>query len=288
MSQHGPTWGDDVPLPSIERDRRRKEVNGILAKLRRVSRGKEGEKYYLIRFLRDGIDAYVNCFDNAAIYYTSLAAELALIVRLGEGGALHEWRKKEETEVRQGKKKRESDYPSFSTLIKWAAKTGLLNGRATELGRNVRKLRNSYLHYYNVMWHQIDIDSRTRMSIVGMLPKVKKEIQQSAQPGERDEILKIIDFVTASVAEDKTLSNRRIPTRDIRPNKEAVDFIEERERSFVEQLLSLQEKGEWEQFVWYHALGVEWRDALDCLQWSADILTHLRFLQEDNHSEKTA
>lgn len=51
MSQHGPTWGDDVPLPSIERDRRRKEVNGILAKLRRVSRGKEGEKYYLIRFL---------------------------------------------------------------------------------------------------------------------------------------------------------------------------------------------------------------------------------------------
>lgn len=258
--------------------RQTSEVSGILAALRRISRGREGEKYYPIRFLRDGIDAYVNCFDNAAIYYASLAIELALIIRLGKEGVLHEWRKGEETGVRQGKKKRESDYPDFSTLIRWAAQKGFLNGRATELATKVRKIRNSYMHYYNIMWHQIDIDKRTRTRLVRMLPKVKEEIQQFVQSSERDSVLKVIDFMMTSVLQDKTLSKRRIPIGDIRPNKVAVEFIEERGRSFAEELSNLQEMGDWEQFVRYYIHGVEWRDALDCLQWSGDILTHLGFL----------
>lgn len=285
--QHRTTWGDDVPLPTEEHDKRKTEVDGILTELRGVSKG-EGKKYYPIRFLRDGIDAYVSCFDNGAIYYASLAVEVALIIRLSEKGILHQWRNEEKTRVRQGKKRREASYPNLSTLIKWAARTGLLNRRVIRLAHNVRKARNSYMHYYNVMWHQVDVDCRTRKNIVEMLPKVKEEIQRFAQPEERDAMLKIINSMTASLLEDKTISDRGIPIGDIRPNREAVEFIDKREKSFVKQLSNLEDKSDWDQFARYIINGIEWRDALDCVQWSADILGHLRFLSEDDRFEKTS
>lgn len=281
MSKHIRTWGDDLPSISTEnQNKRRLEMNQILTALKRIPMGEEGDRHYPIRFLRDGIDAYINLFDNAAVYYAALAVELALIVRLGQQGVLKEWREQERKAVKEGKKQQESNYPPQRALIRWAKQEGLLDNKTNELAHKVRKARNSYIHYYNVMWHQIDIDRRTRKKIFEMLPKVREEISRYAQPSERDKLLNMVDSMTDDALKDETLNKREIPTEDIRPNKEAVEFIEERERSFEKQLFGLWDKGEWDKVRRSYDCGIEWHDALDCLRWSVHILAHLEFLED--------
>lgn len=274
------TWGNDLPiLPKYEQDKRRLEMSQILTALKRIPMGKEGNRYYPIRFLREGIDAYLGLFANGAIYYSSLAVELALIVRLGERGILREWREREKNQIKEGTRKREHNYLSFSDLIKWAKQKSLLDNKATKLAHEVRKMRNSYIHYYNIMWHQIDIDRRTRNELTEMLPKLKEEIERYARPGEYDKLVVIVDSMADEVLKDVTLDKRGIPMEDIRPNKEAISFIEQRLDSFVKPLSGLQIKEERDKASRDYLYGIEWRDALDCLRWSAYILAHLEFLK---------
>lgn len=273
------TWGTDSTYPANEVDKRKQEVSKIIRALKEIRIGEEGNRYYPIRFLREAIDAYTYVFSNGAIYYASLALELALVQRLAEIGSLKKWRDKEREEVNKGKKKREQDYPSFENLIKWAFQEKLLDRKTNEEAHGVLNLRNAYIHYYNVMWHQIDIDNRTRRSMKAMLPKVQEEIHQKFGPSVREEILKFFNSLTDSVLSDRTLADRQIPTADIRPNKKALKYIEKRERSFA-NLLSDYMKRRDSEVVRLEMGGVETKDALDCLSWSADIFVQLGFISK--------
>lgn len=272
-------WGADSTYPANEVDKRKQEVSKIIRALKEIRIGEEGNRYYPIRFLREAIDAYTNVFSNGAIYYASLALELALVQRLAETGYLKKWRDKEREEVNKGKKKREQDYPAFENLIKWAFQEKLLDRKTNEDAHGVLNLRNAYIHYYNVMWHQIDIDNRTRRYMKEMLPKVQEEIHQKFGPSVREEILKFFNSLTDSVLSDRTLADRQIPTADIRPNKKALKFIEKRERSFA-NLLSDYIKRRDSEVVRLEMGGVETKDALDCLNWTADIFVQLGFISK--------
>lgn len=264
------TWGADSTYPTNEVNRRKQEVSEIVRALKEIRIGEEGNKYYPIRFFREAIDAYTFLFSNGAIYYASLALELALVQRLTETGSLKKWRDKEREEVNKGKKKREQDYPSFENLIKWSFQEKLLDRKTNEEAPGVLNLRNAYIHYYNVMWHQIDTDNRTRRYMKVMLPKVQQEIHQKLDPSVREEMLKIFNSLTESVISDRTLAERQIPTADIRPNKKALKYIEKRERSFAD-LLSDYMKRRDSEVVRLEMGGVETKDALDCLSWTTDI-----------------
>lgn len=283
MSKYIETWGDDLPsIPTEDQNKRRLEMNQILTALKRIPMGEEGDRHYPIRFLRDGIDAYINLFDNAAVYYAALAVELALIVRLGQQGVLKEWREQERKAVKEGKKQQESNYPPQRALIRRAKQKGLLDNKTNELVHKVRKARNSYIHYHNVMWHQIDIDRRTKKKISGMLPQIREEIKRHAPPDQRDALLNMVNSMAANVLKDETLNKRGIPTEDIRPSKEAIGFIKERESSFMKQVLSPLNRSEWDKATRGWVYSIEWYDALDCLRWSAHILAHLEFLEDQD------
>lgn len=275
------TWGADSTYPTNEVNRRKQEVSEIVRALKEIRIGEEGNKYYPIRFFREAIDAYTFLFSNGAIYYASLALELALVQRLTERGSLKKWRDKEREEVNKGKKKREQDYPSFENLIKWSFQEKLLDRKTNEEAHGVLNLRNAYIHYYNVMWHQIDTDNRTRRYMKVMLPKVQQEIHQKLDPSVREEMLKIFNSLTESVISDRTLAERQIPTADIRPNKKALKYIEKRERSFADLLSDYMKRSDSE-VVRLEMGGVETKDALDCLSWTTDIFVQLGFISKVN------
>jgi len=60
------------------------DVNPIATTIRQAEIGKLRRtiRYYPLRFLADGIDAYRYGFDNAAIFYSGTAVELALLALL--------------------------------------------------------------------------------------------------------------------------------------------------------------------------------------------------------------
>lgn len=118
-----------------ERDKRRQELDQVLQTLEKLERDDvvESDRYYPVRFLTDGVDAYINLFDNGAVFYASSAVELAITVRLAEKGALR------------------GRIPDFTSLIKLAADNSVFDRQATKQAHLVRKMRNSYLHYYNIM-----------------------------------------------------------------------------------------------------------------------------------------
>jgi len=254
-------------------------MHQVLSALRRIPIGEEGERYYPIRFLSEGVDAYINLFANATVYYASLALEIALVVRLDERGVLKKWRDKEKQEVKKGRKKRELDYPSLANLIRWAEQEHLLDHKITELSHKLRMARNSYIHYYNVIYHRTDSARRAREDIIRVRPKLLEEIESHAEPSKRDILIKNINSLIDDVLGDKTLNKRQPPTEYIGPNKQAVEFLEERVEIFIKDILNLQDRGEQQEANRAYIWGIESRDAYDCIHWCARVLAHLGFLE---------
>lgn len=116
------------------------------------------EKYFPVRFLADGISAYTYCFDNAAIYYAWLAVENALLIRLGTDG------------FNQGERR----------LVHLARSKGILSRDRERIAHRLRKVRNIYTHYINVMWQQRSIDFEVRNLIQRKSPQILKAFQQNA------------------------------------------------------------------------------------------------------------
>lgn len=54
------TWGTDSTYPTDEVNKREQEVSQIIHALKEIRIGEEGNRYYPIRFIREGIDAYIN------------------------------------------------------------------------------------------------------------------------------------------------------------------------------------------------------------------------------------
>ena len=128
---------------NAERKIRLQEIENTIAPLRGLSKKDVGQtyRYYPVRFLTEAAQAYMYLFNNASVFYSSLAVETALLVKLGQLNLL----------PKVGQRL------DFKGLIERAS-TGskpVLNKDLQEKATNVRKLRNCYVHYYNIMTSQV-------------------------------------------------------------------------------------------------------------------------------------
>lgn len=263
-SKSGSSWYLDTDtVAEVLKDqmaKRRLELIDVIERLRSLSQVEvvSSDRYYSVRFFTDGVDAYIHAFDNAAVYYTGLATEIALIQRLG-------------TARLAGKPK----IPSFNKLICMSSSEGILDTHHTELASHIRILRNSYVHYVNVMLHQVRSDIETHNALSQMYPQVKTEMQNLVPHSEQQQMLDIIEAIKSSEEKDDLVASREIPSQDILPHAETVDFIQSREKAHAQWIREVTNEQEMTERSGY---GVERRDALECIHWVSDVLVHLRFL----------
>lgn len=243
------------------REERGGEVAHITRALSRMGRHEvlESERYFPIRFLTDSVDAYIELFDNGVVWYSSLAVELALIVRLGS--VIDTWK------IR-GRR------PSFKQLID-RAPDDLLRPRIKVTAHQVRKLRNCYIHYYNIMHDQHIRDRRLMELREKMEPEIGTVMVQS--------LLDVMEELGTISAEKglSLVSKRGIPVVQKFVDTEMQQFISERYDKYIKWLSStkvpepLRRVTPQEVFKYY---GIERFDALSCLKSSFRVLKHLKFV----------
>jgi hypothetical protein len=220
---------------------------------------RESEKYFPLRFLGDGFLAYIEFFDNASIWYSSLAVEVALTVRLGP--AIDTW----------GKPDRR---PSFKQMID-CSPDDMLSSRMKATAHKIRKLRNCYIHYYNIMYDQQIIKLR--------FMKALRKAQATVSAAELQEMLKTIEALGLKPVEEnlKLAQGRDIPLIERLVDPETKRFTKARYTSYLRWLKSAKTpeylKGMRldKVFAYY---GIERFDALSCLKDSFKVLRHLKFV----------
>ena len=115
---------------------RSEDIQEILERVGRVALGElrlaGNPEYYPVRFFVDGVEAYQYMFDNASIYYSAAAVELALILKL-----------RDKIDQMSSKK-----IPTFKWLIDHCDE---LDQQMRQQAQRVRKTRNSYVHYQNMI-----------------------------------------------------------------------------------------------------------------------------------------
>jgi hypothetical protein len=304
---------DVIPTAKVssyteETNARKHELEPLQSKIQSLGREElyRSDKYYAVRFLEEGVDAYINLFQNATVFYASLAVEITLIYAVGPI-RLKKWFKKNP--------KRKTN-PNFKELISLAAKARILNKSTGKKADKVRLMRNCYVHYQNVMLYQHRIDQEVRKELTKLLPKLKKEIHNSKV----DERLKEMAISEAEamhreVDTDDMIIKRKIPYAGLRTSTEVDKFHEERldallkwvyeagpyellakthnekaTQAFYDLIVKAYKRGSTEaiedglkkQLAEYnrrYEYGIERYDARDCLIWSAEIISYLGFLQ---------
>jgi len=243
-----------------ERSVRSLEVSTILASLRRLYYDEvaASSSYLPIRFLTDGVDAYLYVFDNAAIYYASLAVELALMTRLGEKGLLS------------------NRPPDFGHLIDSALDSQLITRTAHKRAHKVRKIRNSYVHYYNVARLSAKVNDRSLMRNERQAPKAIKSIKERVRKEEQAAMVEFVNNMKTDLSAYDLVLQARMPRSQVEPNTQCQALMARRLPHHVRWILKARDDPE--EFKRRWAYGIERQDALDCLQWSATTLRALRFL----------
>jgi len=211
------------------------------------------------RFFADGVYAYIEAFDNASTWYSSLAVELALILKLGDNISSMSFR---------GKR------PSFKDLID-KAPVGLLDARMKQEAHLVRKLRNIYIHYYNILYE-------AEVAKQGV-SQVLQQIDQKHGISEQAFIQELLDKGMTEIVEYiRDAKVQKYPIIDQMVDKDAKDFIRVRLNDYIRFIIGLS-KHEIESFVIRKDLftklyGIERFDALSCLNASFRILKHLGYI----------
>lgn len=253
-----------VLLPLMQE--RRQEIGALNQKIKNLDwkAVRESDQYYPVRFFADGLSAYVYVFDNAAVFYAWAAVEHALLIRLGA----HRLR---QAVIRNNKR-----YPSEKKLVQIARDEGIISMNIARLAHRLRKLRNNYIHYINIMWDQHDRDIRLRKMAVSQWPKIVKEIQDIVPSDKRAEALAQFVFMKKDIEGNRLIQKRQIPyIPGEPPNSEVVRFRNLRIKQFADWIGEAgDDEGQQKRFDY----GIERKDALDCLQWSADLLVYLNFL----------
>lgn len=114
---------------------RKREVEHIIEFCRKCSRKDIIKDGYSMKFLIEGVGAYLWGLDEAAIYYSSLAVELILLSRLTNKYGQFSLDKMNR----------------FKLLIKNCKKEGILDEERGQDADNLRLLRDCYIHYDNLL-----------------------------------------------------------------------------------------------------------------------------------------
>lgn len=224
----------------------------------------ESEQYYPLRFFGDGLSAYVYVFDNAAVFYAWAAVEQALLIRLG-ARALSQ-------EVAANRNK----YPREKQLVTIARKNGIISRDRARVAHRLRKLRNNYIHYINVMWDQHSSELRLHKLMDSQWPKIAKKIKDATPNDKQAEVSALLDYVKNETDGEHTILKRQIPyIPGEPPGSESIRFRNLRIKQFADWVMEAKDV---QDQLKRREYGVERKDALDCLRWSGSLLTYLNFL----------
>jgi len=227
---------------------------------------RESERYYPLRFFADGLSAYVYVFDNAAVFYAWAAAEQALLIRLGP------------TRLGNAVANNRGRYPNEKKLVEIARDEGIISRDIKRLANRLRKVRNNHVHYINIMWDQHDGEIRLRDMARSTGPKIVKEILETVPYNKQAETLALFKLMKDEVESSHMIRKRQIPyIPGEPPNLEGKRFRNIRIKQFADWIKEVDDAREQQKRFDY---GIERKDALDCLQWSADLLAYLNFLSE--------
>lgn len=248
-----------------------KERQGETESLRRKLDGLDwkavsaSEQYYPVRFFADGLSAYVHVFDNASIYYTWASVEHALYVRLGASALKQSVRRS-----------RDRNYPGEKKLVTLARQNRILSRDKERVAHRLRKLRNDYVHYINIMWDQYHREVGLQKLMSSQWPRIANEIRQVVPKDEQEKVLALLDFMKNETSRDDTYQRRKIPYIPGDPvNAEVLRFRTIRLNQFAKWI---REPDDVRERLKRYKYGIERKDAMDCLQWSGDLLTYLKFL----------
>jgi hypothetical protein len=253
-----------IALP-IMKDRLH-EVESLRRKLNNLDHEQIGssDRYYPVRFFTDGVSAYVYMFDNAAIFYAWAAVEHSLLIRIGAGS------------LRQFITANSGRYPGERRLVNIARENGIISRDKQRIAHRLRNLRNNYLHYINIMWDQHNRDVRLKNLVQSKWPIIVKEIHDAVPIEEQYETMARFDLMKIHTLSEKTIQERQIPfVPGDPPNSEGARFVNRRYKQFIQWV---QEVADVRERLERYKYGIERKDALDGLLWSADLLTYLKFL----------
>lgn len=99
-----------------------------------LRRTKQIIRLHVLRFFQDGINTYQDFYDNASIYYTSTAVEMGLLFKL----------RNEVKKQKEGNQRLRIDF-------NWLIENSNLDPNIEQLTHNVRLMRNSHVHYQNII-----------------------------------------------------------------------------------------------------------------------------------------
>ena len=219
------------------------------------------ERHYPIRFLTDGISAYYEAFDNGAIFYAGLSLELAIDIRISQKLQDH------------GKSL------SFKRSIDQAVCLDVLRPQCAPMAHDLRKMRNAYIHYRNVLRYELEVNARTKEKMQGIYPLLQQEMRETiSDDSELSQGLKELESVMRSVDNDDGYHKRGIAQlKFAAPNSEIQTFLEERGDAYLEWVQNALTQRDKTRRLSYRT---ERKDALDSLGWSGILLTELEFLPQ--------
>jgi len=259
MEATGKDWTEEDQFIQRLRVLRSEDLIHITTVISRAEIGKlRGTiRYYPLRFLGDGIDAYRYGFDNAAIFYAGIAVELALLALM-------------QGEIKQERQLNPRLRVDFNWLIDNA--DNLLDREATELCHNIRIMRNCYIHYENIVAHLAWM-----LDVVKV--KIPKELQ--AELGDNPEALKFIDSLS-QLMDDLYKQEGMLPIRleHLERNKEIMTFLEHRYEKYKDWIFPAwsSKKQQLTQEEFKNVYNIEAFDALECIKWAFDALKKLNLI----------
>ena len=253
---------DSLPLMK----ERQKEIKRLRLKLGNLDWNdvRESEQYYPLRFFGDGLSAYVYLFDNAAVFYAWAAVEQALLIRLGAQA------------LSQAVAANRNRYPGEKQLVAIARDSGIISRDRERVAHRLRKVRNNYIHYINVMWDQHRSEARLHKLMDSQWLDVVRKIKDAVPNDQQAAVSALLAHIEKEIDGRHTILNRQIPhIPGEPPGPESVRFRNLRIRRFADWAQKAKDdQGRLKRFEY----GIERKDALDCLAWSSSLLTYLCFL----------
>ena len=209
--------------------------------------------YYPVRFFVDGVEAYRYMFDNASIYYSATAVELGLVLKLRD-------------KIDQGAS---SKMPGFKWLIDNCG--DLLDELGKQKAHRVRRIRNCYIHYQNIIGYNSHLEASWRQ-----LARQLRQLKDATRDKELRRLLRML-------LEDDTGDKAPMPIfrlGKVQLNQDIIQFIEERHSEYREWLGSVppEKVRRLPDNKFADHYHIEVFDALTCLNWSFDLLKYLEFL----------
>lgn len=159
-----------------------------------LRRTKPNIRRYALSFFEDGINAYQYFFDRASIYYTATAVEMGLLFKLRN------------LRNRVNQEKREN--PRFKPGFYWFIEQSNLDDDTKELAHDIRKMRNCYIHYQNIIAYRAKRQDEykdlikqgiLRPEAANLLSEDKQDIPIHIEHLERDE--EIMPFIEIRMKE---------------------------------------------------------------------------------------